>query len=174
MNFWIIVNNAAGVATLITFPVGVIGTLSLLAVWRNSVARAFIAIATLAMLILFAADISLRAGWITPKVTEVHDCVLNNEKVPRDGYSYSHCVFNNVTFVINGIGPTELGYIDLHGYAFTSDDPRIERAILVLNGLGALRSPVLDQHGHIIPPFGTNPRFNGPPFNPDLGQPQSR
>ena len=84
------------------------GGISLFATWKNKMARTLIGLFTTFFLILFACYICVLQGWLQPSIKDVHDCLLVRERVPLDGYSYRHCTFRNVTFVMSGTAPAQV------------------------------------------------------------------
>jgi archaellum component FlaF (FlaF/FlaG flagellin family) len=65
-----------------------------------------------------------------------------NEKVPLDGYSYTHCTFNNVTFTYNGTTTIQVSDSTIKGFTIKSDNPAVEGAILLTAALYGLRANV--------------------------------
>jgi hypothetical protein len=163
MELWDLINRASGVATLVSFPVTILATIAAFSGWGKvmvTLKKSVIAFAAIALAVVWVADISVRAGLFTPAIHEIHDQVFHNVAVPLDGYGYYHCKFYNVTFVINGTGPVAFVDNDLYGYWVESDNSNVQRAILIMNGLGFIRFPIIE-NGKIVPPFGEKPTFSG-------------
>ena len=59
---WDLINRASSIATLFAFPISIIAGIGIFAAWGNAVARWFIAVAVVALGVLWGADIVVRAG----------------------------------------------------------------------------------------------------------------
>jgi hypothetical protein len=93
-------------------------------------------------------------------LVEVRGRTFRNEKVLLDGYKYTDCVFENVTFVYGGTGATELSHSTMKGFAFQPGSPAVGSTVKILGGLGMLREgiPVLGEdfkplEGIVYPPI---------------------
>ena len=163
-----VVGLSGNIASLLSFPLVAIPVAIFLALkqrgpavksWqRNSLAVLF----TLGIC-AYSMDVADRFGLMAPIIAklpleEVYDKTFVNERVPLDGYSYNHCTFMNVSFVINGRRSGAINNSVLRGYAITSDNPDVTTAISALNILGMLKVPYLE-NGHVIQPYGNNPTF---------------
>jgi len=68
---------------------------------------------------------------------------FRNEEVLLDGYSYDHCIFENVKFVYNGKTPPNNIFPTIRGsFTFRTDNPAIEGTALLFKGLGFLKTDV--------------------------------
>jgi hypothetical protein len=83
---------------------------------------------------------------------------FTRERVPLDGYAYSGCTFNEVTFVYNGTTTIQMSHSTIIGESsLTTDNPAVTGTIFLLRGLGALKEAfnVSLPPGNIIePPVG--------------------
>lgn len=106
----------------------------------------------------YAVDIADRFGWLLRlqnylPLIERSDCVIRNDRITLDGFSYKHCTFEHVTLVYNG-GPAVFSFNTMIApIVITSDNPRILTTISMLNGLNMLKNVrVEDQNGKTIQP----------------------
>ena len=169
---WEYAHRIADIATLISFPIAILAALPSLTGWGTRMVafkKVIISVLVLSLAALWLADIGVRAKWFEPTLHEVYGKTFMNERVPLDGYAYRHCSFQNVTFVINGDGPSTLEYNDFGAYTVTSDKPDVSAALEHLNALGFLRVPLF-RDGKVVPPFGINPTLGGEK-NPMIGPP---
>jgi cytochrome b subunit of formate dehydrogenase len=75
-------------------------------------------------------------------LTTISDKTFTNTEVMLDGNNFSHCHFNNVTFIING-ARFGFSYNDVHGSRFRSDNNYVQTAFFIMAKLGVLTIPVL-------------------------------
>ena len=78
---------------------------------------------------------------------------FHNERVPLDGFRYSNCTFENVTFVYDG-GKTEFSNNTVRGYTIASDSPVINAAMKVFFEMGIVSGPAVI-NGTIANPSNT-------------------
>jgi hypothetical protein len=77
-----------------------------------------------------------------PSIVVAHKTFMN-ERIPLDGYIYSDCTFENVTFVYNGTRPTNFTGNRIVGrFRYATDNPSIDGAMAMLRGLGLLSNAV--------------------------------
>jgi hypothetical protein len=79
--------------------------------------------------------------------------LFHNERVPLDGYRYSDCKFENVTFVYNG-GPAEFSHNHVVGYSIASDSLEINAVMKMMFEMGVINGPAL-MDGAVINPSNT-------------------
>jgi hypothetical protein len=167
-------NLAGTIASIMSLPLVVIPVLSFLALrkwgpevkgWQKIALYGVFAFGICA----YVLDVIDRIGWLDQwlaklPLKEVTDQVFINQRVPISGYSYNHCKFINVTFLIeNKHGMAgEIKNSEVGPYTISSDDWTIRSVFTTLNALGALKGPAI-MDGKISPPFGPGTTF---PQNP--------
>jgi hypothetical protein len=65
-----------------------------------------------------------------------------NERVLLDGFSYSNCVFTNVTFVYNGTTAVQFSHNEVHGFRVASDNAAVEGSLMFARGFGLLKEEI--------------------------------
>jgi hypothetical protein len=91
------------------------------------------------------------------KLTEVRGKVFVNEKVLLDGYHYTFCRFQNVTFIYNGVAPTALDNNEIAGYNVQTDNPALLQNTTLLKGLGMLKPDIPVTTGPDRTPINVQP-----------------
>ncbi len=109
--------------------------------------------------VLFSGYTLVLSGAFISALVVVSDKTFTRERVQLSGFSYRHCTFVAVTFVIDGSSGSEI--IDdrvVAPFSVTADSDIVNYAIQRLNGLGGLRMPYV-VNGKVVPPFGDNSQF---------------
>ena len=75
---------------------------------------------------------------------------FRNERVLLDGHHYTHCDFQNVTFVYNGTTPVRLDHNNISGIFIDSETPAVAGAFGLCVGLQLIRPEV-----HVELPVGS-------------------
>ncbi|WP_159728995.1 hypothetical protein [Methylosinus sp. Ce-a6] len=83
------------------------------------------------------AEAKISSSWPEPYFpTQIVGKVFRNREVLLDGFSYTDCQFENVTFKYNGTTAVQLSHSKISGPTwFTSDSQAVNGAMLMLKGL---------------------------------------
>jgi len=162
------INLSGAIASILSFPLIVIPVALFLVVqkarpemsiqaWQKKVLISLFSLGICA----YVVDVADRFGWLEKlqqqlPLTDVTDRTFNRERVLIDGHSYNHCVFLDVTFVVNG-GRGEIKNSRIVApYSIASDNPKINTAVSALNLFGMLKAGFMDRNGVVTPPYGDN------------------
>ncbi len=134
------IDHFASIVTLLTFPLAVAGYLAM----RNLNKLVGLPLLTCGLL-AYGIDVCDRFGVISlskdpktfifsdaSKPIQVTGRTFDNQRVPLDGYEYSHCIFNNVTFLYNGVTPVRIDNAKLSGFnRLETDNKAIDNATYI-------------------------------------------
>jgi hypothetical protein len=171
------IDHLASIATIVGFPLVIIGLIQLyrernhsMRDWRKLIAVGLLIVGFLA----YGVDVADRFHWIGgDKIgafskwpepyhpTTVTGRKFYNERVVLDGYFYSNCEFNNVTFVYNGTTAIQLANSKIIGMSvLASDNPAVEGAFAVTLAFNVAKDDVKILN---MPPGNTIERMNVKP-----------
>jgi len=94
-----------------------------------------------------------RPQYRTTDLEKIENKTYRNEIVLISGRHFVGCKFENVTFLYNG-GGVGLDRCVFGGFQLKSDIPEVTGMVSILNALGLLKIPVVDEGGLKLP---TNP-----------------
>jgi hypothetical protein len=105
---WTLIEKFSVVATVIGFPLTLVGLIALYAGWSRDMPNIGYILAGTAIgvgLLAYAVDLSDRFGWFRPprnQLEHIYSRTYSNEVVIIDRKDFVNCIFNNVTFHHDG------------------------------------------------------------------------